>query len=90
MYENGMGNGPRATPTVSGQQIYAMTGEGILVALARADGTKQQTPVLHEGHLYGLDNSGSAGPITNLVCIRGSNGKTRWKKSASRHSSAAI
>lgn len=240
MYENGMGNGPRATPTVSGQRIYAMTGEGILVALARTDGTKQwevdvpgslggepseygmscsplvageavivhagtddaavaafdaasgkllwtagrgragysspilrtlsgvpqvlaftasglmgvdpasgaelwsfpfatdfdcntanpvqmdkdhvlisagenhgsallrvattgntwsvrdvwtsygkdsqlraewQTPVLHEGHLYGLDNSGSAGPITNLVCIRVSDGKTLWKKS---------
>lgn len=39
-----------------------------------------QTPVLHDGHLYGLDNSGSAGPITNLVCIRLSDRKTVWAK----------
>jgi outer membrane protein assembly factor BamB len=40
-----------------------------------------QTPVVHQGHLYGLDNSGSAGPITNLVCIRLSDRKTVWQKS---------
>ncbi|MFO0976636.1 MAG: PQQ-binding-like beta-propeller repeat protein [Planctomycetaceae bacterium] len=40
-----------------------------------------QTPVLHDGYLYGLDNSGSAGPITNLVCIRLSDRKTMWQKS---------
>jgi outer membrane protein assembly factor BamB len=40
-----------------------------------------QTPVIHQGHLYGLDNSGSAGPITNLVCIRLSDRKTVWQKS---------
>jgi outer membrane protein assembly factor BamB len=39
-----------------------------------------QTPVVHNGHLYGLDNSGSAGPITNLVCIRLSDRKTVWQK----------
>lgn len=39
-----------------------------------------QTPVIHEGHLYGLDNSGSAGPITNLVCIRLKDRKTVWQK----------
>lgn len=32
-YTNTMGNGPRATPTVAGDQIFAFTGEGILVAL---------------------------------------------------------
>lgn len=40
-----------------------------------------QTPVIHDGHLYGLDNSGSAGPITNLVCIRLQDHKTMWQKS---------
>jgi len=40
-----------------------------------------QTPIIHQGHLYGLDNSGSAGPITNLVCIRLSDRKTVWQKS---------
>ena len=39
-----------------------------------------QTPVIHDGHLYGLDNGGSAGPITNLVCIRLSDRKTIWQK----------
>ena len=39
-----------------------------------------QTPVVLDGHLYGLDNSGSAGPITNLVCIRLSDRKTVWQK----------
>ncbi|MEN9553976.1 MAG: Quinoprotein ethanol dehydrogenase precursor, partial [Planctomycetota bacterium] len=37
-YENAMGNGPRATPAVDGQQILAFTGEGILVALSRESG----------------------------------------------------
>ncbi|MEI7698635.1 MAG: PQQ-binding-like beta-propeller repeat protein [Planctomycetia bacterium] len=39
-----------------------------------------QTPVVLDGHLYGLDNSGSAGPITNLVCIRLADRKTVWQK----------
>jgi outer membrane protein assembly factor BamB len=39
-----------------------------------------QTPVVHEGHVYALDNSGSAGPITNLVCVRLSDHKTVWQK----------
>ncbi len=39
-----------------------------------------QTPVIHDGHIYALDNIGSAGPITNLVCIRLSDMKTMWQK----------
>ena len=30
-YENPMGNGPRATPTISGDRVFAYSGEGILV-----------------------------------------------------------
>jgi outer membrane protein assembly factor BamB len=37
-YENQMGDGPRATPTVSGHTVFAFTGEGILVALNASDG----------------------------------------------------
>ncbi|MCA9064813.1 MAG: PQQ-like beta-propeller repeat protein [Planctomycetaceae bacterium] len=37
-----------------------------------------QTPVLLDGYLYALDNVGSAGPITNLVCVRVSDGKQMW------------
>lgn len=31
-YENAMGDGPRATPTIAGEKVYAYSGEGILVA----------------------------------------------------------
>lgn len=39
-----------------------------------------QTPVIHDGYLYGLDNQGGAGPITNLVCIRLTDHKPMWQK----------
>lgn len=32
-YENAMGNGPRGTPAIVGERIFAFTGEGILAAL---------------------------------------------------------
>jgi outer membrane protein assembly factor BamB len=37
-YENQMGNGPRATPTIAGDRVFAFSGEGILAAFALADG----------------------------------------------------
>ncbi|MDA1050390.1 MAG: PQQ-binding-like beta-propeller repeat protein [Planctomycetota bacterium] len=37
-YENQMGDGPRATPTVAGNTVFAFTGEGVLVALNAPDG----------------------------------------------------
>jgi outer membrane protein assembly factor BamB len=37
-YENQMGNGPRATPTISGDRVFAFSGEGILAAVGLADG----------------------------------------------------
>lgn len=37
-YRNGMGNGPRGTPAISGESVYAFTGEGILVAASLATG----------------------------------------------------
>lgn len=39
-----------------------------------------QTSILLDGFLYGFDNQGSAGPITNLVCIRADNGELVWKQ----------
>lgn len=38
VYENAMGNGPRATPTIAGERVFAFSGEGILVAASRTDG----------------------------------------------------
>ncbi len=37
-YRNGQGNGPRATPTISGKQVFVFTGQGILAALNLSDG----------------------------------------------------
>ncbi len=37
-YENSMGHGPRATPTIDKSVVYVFTGEGILAALQFADG----------------------------------------------------
>ncbi len=39
-----------------------------------------QTPILKDGFLYGLDNVGSAGPVTNLVCVEAKSGKQIWSK----------
>lgn len=35
---NGWGDGPRSTPTVDGDHVYAMSGKGTLVCLAQSDG----------------------------------------------------
>lgn len=35
---NGWGDGPRATPTVDGDKVYAMSGKGVLICLSAADG----------------------------------------------------
>jgi outer membrane protein assembly factor BamB len=40
-YKNQMGDGPRATPATSGDQVFVFTGEGILAALAVSDGKVQ-------------------------------------------------
>ena len=32
-YENAQGDGPRATPSIDGESVYAYTGEGVLAAL---------------------------------------------------------
>lgn len=37
-YENSMGNGPRGTPAVDGDRVFAFTGEGVLAACRFEDG----------------------------------------------------
>ena len=39
-----------------------------------------QTSVLIDGHLYGFDNVGSAGPVTHLTCIDAKTGSPKWRK----------
>jgi outer membrane protein assembly factor BamB len=38
-YRNPMGDGPRSTPTVAGEQVFALTGQGTLAALKLQDGS---------------------------------------------------
>ena len=40
LYTNGWGDGPRCTPTVDGDMVYAIGGRGNLVCLKAADGKK--------------------------------------------------
>ncbi len=40
LYTNGWGDGPRSTPTVDGDSVYAISGRGNLVCLKAADGKK--------------------------------------------------
>jgi outer membrane protein assembly factor BamB len=39
-----------------------------------------QTPILLDGHLYGLDNIGSAGPVTHLTCVKAATGERAWQQ----------
>lgn len=39
-----------------------------------------QTPILLDGKLYGLDNIGSAGPVTHLTCLDATTGKPLWQQ----------
>lgn len=39
-----------------------------------------QTPILLAGKLYGLDNIGSAGPVTHLTCLDAATGKPLWQQ----------
>ncbi|MCO6456987.1 MAG: PQQ-binding-like beta-propeller repeat protein [Pirellulaceae bacterium] len=39
-----------------------------------------QTSILLGGHLYGLDNVGSAGPVTHLACIDAATGQRVWQQ----------
>lgn len=37
-YKNAMGDGPRATPTIDGDRVYAFSGEGVLLAVGLLNG----------------------------------------------------
>ena len=90
-----------ATPLAIKGQVFFSAGENhgsVLLALKpKADlfeaqevwsslGTKSvlrnewQTSILHEGHLYGFDNVGAAGPVTHLTCVNAETGARVWQK----------
>jgi outer membrane protein assembly factor BamB len=39
-----------------------------------------QTSILLDGHLYGFDNIGSAGPVTHLTCVKATTGERVWQQ----------
>ena len=39
-----------------------------------------QTSMLLDGHLFGFDNVGAAGPVTHLTCINAATGERVWQK----------
>lgn len=93
-----------ATPVQLGNELFISSGENhgsVMLSIRPGDADKTppvvsenwkslgrestlrsewQTPVLYKGHLYGMDNVGSAGPITNLVCVDAATGKQKWIK----------
>lgn len=63
------------TPTKSGvKEVWRSFGKTSSLR------SEWQTPVLIGEHLYGLDNQGSAGPITNLNCVEAETGKRVWQE----------
>lgn len=56
------------------QVVWASTGPGSVLR------NEWQTSVLLDGHLYGLDNVGSAGPVTHLTCVDAKTGQRVWRE----------
>ncbi len=90
-----------ASPINIGKKILISSGENhgsALLSIDKTDGRWQvteiwksfgrnsvlrcewQTPVFHNGYVYGFDNVGSAGPATHLTCIDAETGKRMWQK----------
>jgi outer membrane protein assembly factor BamB len=93
-YENGMGDGPRATPTLAGEHAYVYTGDGILAALNinTGDIVWRQNVLQQSGAEiadYGMAGSplvvGDAvvvtvgGKGTGVVAVDRQRGTVRWK-----------
>lgn len=93
-YENSMGDGPRATPTIAGQRVFAFSGEGILAAVNFADGKLLWSHNVVEDHRgkpadYGMASSPlfadgqviviAGGPEATVVAYDAASGKVAWK-----------
>ena len=92
-YKNGMGDGPRATPTIVGQRVYAYSGGGRLVCLQLTDGKEiwsidvpANRGVKHSE--YGMSSSPlvvgknvivtCGGPDSAVVSVDRDEGSIRW------------
>ncbi len=93
-YSNGRGDGPRGTPTVDGDRIYALGGDGNLICADSSTGAK-----IWERHLlktyggrnikWGISESplvdgdrlivNAGGPGASIVALNKATGKEIWK-----------
>lgn len=64
-------------PTTSGGQVKTVWSSLDAKSVLR---NEWQTSVLLDGHLYGFDNVGSAGPVTHLTCIDAATGERKWQQ----------
>lgn len=60
--------------TFSVKPVWTSNGAGSVMR------NEWQTSILLDGYLYGLDNVGSAGPVTHLACINAKTGKRAWQQ----------
>jgi outer membrane protein assembly factor BamB len=92
-FENQMGDGPRATPTIAGDRIFCFTGEGILVAASFKDGkVLWSIDLLKEFGAKMADYGMAASPLVvdgnvivmvgakgaSVVAVDAVTGKVRW------------
>ncbi len=93
-YRNDRGDGPRGTPTVDGDRLYAMTGDGVLVCLDLATGKtiwSQNVAQKYGGSIptWGFSESPlidggrlivmPGGRGASLVSLNKSDGSLQWK-----------
>jgi outer membrane protein assembly factor BamB len=93
-YRNDRGDGPRGTPTIDGDHLYAMTGDGVLVCLDTATGKVIWSDNVAKKYGGSVPNWGySESPLidgnrlivmpggrgASLVSLDKSNGALQWK-----------
>lgn len=64
----------RKDDTFAASEVWASNGPTSVMR------NEWQTSILLNGHLYGMDNVGGAGPITHLTCIEAATGKRIWQE----------
>ena len=92
-YENSMGNGPRATPSIAGQHVFVYTGEGVLACLDVKTGERKWSKsvvraVSGRPAEYGMASSPlivddmvivtAGGNDKAVVALDQANGELRW------------
>src|SRR6478736_2843090 len=92
-YKNAQGDGPRATPTIAGDRVFAYTGQGVLTCVSRTNGSQiwSHNVVGQQGGKvadYGMACSplivgelvvvSAGGPKGCLVAFRIQDGKQAW------------